>query len=77
MSVVYSGSAAGLRAGQSGTMDAIAQLHSTMSASLIKDLLGMLFFSLSLFQRSETWGGKVEQVLHLHRCPVLRAAWDA
>lgn len=38
MSVVYSRSAAGLRAGQSGTMDAIAQPHSTMSASLITDL---------------------------------------
>lgn len=58
MSVVYSGSAAGLRAGQSGTMDAIAQLHSTMSASLIKDLLGMLFFSLSLSSRGQKHGGK-------------------
>lgn len=34
MSGVYCRSTAGLRAGQSGTADAIARLHSTMSASL-------------------------------------------
>lgn len=38
MSVAYFRSAVGLRADQSATRDAMPRLHSTMSASLIKDL---------------------------------------
>lgn len=49
MSVAYFRSAVGLRADQSATRDAMPRLHSTMSASLIKDLARSGPVSPSLF----------------------------